>query len=94
MDTRFIFEYLTYIIYIPSVLAFLLFGLDKHQAVYGCRRISDVLLMIPTILMGAFGALCGMIFFNHMSKKKLYLVFVPILLILQITAVILLRIYV
>ncbi len=93
MDTRFILEYLTYFIYFPSVLAFLLLGFDKHQAIYGYRRVADIFLLMPIVLMGAFGALCGMIFYNHLTKNKLYLIGVPILLAIQIVAVILMKIF-
>lgn len=93
MDKSFIIDNLTYLLYIPSVLAFLLFGLDKHRSVYNYRRIPGFLLYLPTILMGAFGAMCGMIFFNHLTKRNLYLVGVPFLLLLQVIAIVLFKIY-
>lgn len=92
MNTQFFIDNLTVLLYIPSVITFLLFAWDKHQAVYERSRVPDVLLWVCTLLFGAFGALCGMILFNHMSRRKPYLIGVPILLVLQLTAVVLLKV--
>ena len=84
---------ITYLIYFPCVVTFLLYAWDKHQAHYGYRCLPEAVLLLFTALMGAFGALCGMIFFNHKTDRRLFLVAVPVLLVLQLTAVILLKLY-
>lgn len=75
-----------------SVSTFLLFGWDKHAAVYRKPRIPEVLLIALSVLLGAFGALCGMIIFNHKTKKKLFFITVPVLAVLHIAAFVILRV--
>lgn len=72
------------LVYIMSVLTFIMFAIDKHCAHYGKWRIPEALLIIVSVLMGAFGGLCGMIFFNHKTKKPLFYITVPICLFVQI----------
>ena len=79
------------VLFVASVLAFCLFGCDKHLAVYNRRRVPEFLLFLIAFLGGAFGALCGMIFFSHKTRHNSFLVAVPLFLLLQLTFVVLLR---
>lgn len=81
-----------FIIFSMSLLTFALFGLDKHRAVYDKRRIPEALLLVAAALGGAFGALCGMIFFNHKTEKRPFLICVPVFLFLQLALDILCRV--
>lgn len=71
-------------LYCMCVLSFGLFAYDKHRACYGKWRIPEAVLMICTVLMGAFGSLCAMVIFNHKTQKSLFNIGVPVLLLLQI----------
>ncbi len=71
-------------IYIMCILGFALFAYDKHLATYGKWRIPEWVLFIPTVLLGAFGSLSGMVFFNHKTNKKVFYIVVPIFLFIQI----------
>ncbi|MBR1449346.1 MAG: DUF1294 domain-containing protein [Prevotella sp.] len=79
------------LIFFPNVISFALFGYDKHQATYQKWRIPEFVLLLFAFLNGAFGALCGMVFFKHKTKKNLFLFTVPILLFLQLAVAIVAR---
>ena len=76
-----------------SLLTFSLYAWDKHLAVYQKTRIPEFILLLFSFLGGAFGALCGMIFFKHKTLHKMFLICVPIFLVLQLTTAILFRLF-
>ena len=82
-----------FFIYIMSLLTFAMYGWDKHLAVYNKTRIPEFLLLLFAFLGGAVGALCGMILFKHKTLHKMFLICVPIFLVLQLTTVILFRLF-
>ena len=79
------------VIFIMSCLTFALFGFDKHQAHFQGSRVPEALLLLPAFLGGAFGGLCGMLFFRHKTHKTLFMVCVPLLLFLQLGGIVLVR---
>ena len=83
----FVFIFLA-LIFFPNIISFALFGYDKHQAEYQNWRIPEFVLLMAAFFNGAFGALCGMVFFNHKTRKNLFLFTVPILLLLQLAVAI------
>lgn len=83
-DHNYLFFGLMPLIYIMCILGFGLFAYDKHLATYSRWRIPEWVLFIPTVFLGAFGSLSGMVFFNHKTNKKAFYIVVPILLFLQI----------
>ena len=82
-----------FFIYIMSLLTFAMYSWDKHLAVYNKTRIPEFILLLFAFLGGAFGALCGMILFKHKTLHKMFLICVPIFLVLQLTTVILFRLF-
>ena len=80
------------IIYVMSLLTFALYAWDKHLAVYQKTRVPELILLLFSFLGGAFGALCGMIFFRHKTLHKMFLISVPIFLFLQLAASVLFRV--
>lgn len=84
--------FLTYFLYIMSVVTFIIYGWDKHAATYGKSRVPEIILILLAIFAGGFGALCGMIIFNHKTQNNTFIVSVPIVTILQIAIIVLLRI--
>ena len=82
-----------FFIYIMSLLTFAMYGWEKHLAVYNKTRIPEFILLLFAFLGGAFGALCGMILFKHKTLHKMFLICVPIFLVLQLTTVILFRLF-
>ena len=82
------------ILFIASILTFVLYAYDKHRATYYKFRIPEAVLLLFTFLGGAFGAFCAMQLFRHKTHKPLFYITVPILMILQIGGDILLRLLV
>lgn len=82
------------ILYIASIFTFMLYGWDKHLAIYDRSRVPESILMVFTLLGGAFGALCGMILFKHKVTKPLFYIGVPITLAIQLAIIVLYRVFV
>lgn len=66
-----------------SLLAFVLFGMDKAKARRGGRRIPEVTLLCVSLLGGGIGAFAGMRLFHHKTRKPPFPVLVPLLALLQ-----------
>ncbi|MDO4711890.1 MAG: DUF1294 domain-containing protein [Peptostreptococcaceae bacterium] len=77
-----------YYVIIWNVIVFLIYGYDKRQAKKQRWRISEKFLLISALLFGAPGALGGMIFFRHKTKKWMFRIGVPILFILDVGIII------
>ena len=73
-----------------NILTFFVYGLDKSAAVKQKQRIPNRVLLGLAAIGGSAGALAGMYTFRHKTQKKYYTVTVPLLLILQIAAAIML----
>lgn len=82
-----------FIIYIASIVTFMLFGWDKHCSIFQKSRIPEFVLLLFSFLGGAFGALCAMIFFKHKTLHKLFTIGVPAFLFIQLAVVIILRVF-
>ncbi len=67
-----------------NLLAFFYFGLDKLKAQLSHRRVSEKLLWILTLIGGSIGALAGMNFFRHKTKKTSFQAVVAVILAGQI----------
>lgn len=76
-------DMMLYIIIINSI-AFVVFGIDKQKAVKNKWRISENTLIGLALIGGSAGALIGMRCFHHKTRKKKFLVGIPLILILQI----------
>ncbi len=61
-------EILLIIALVMSVLAFVLYGVDKHKAQAGKWRIPEAVLLGVGLLGGSMGALLGMYLFRHKTK--------------------------
>ena len=62
-----------------NVLAFVLFGIDKHRAINGKWRIQESTLIAVSVLGGCFGAYLGMRVFHHKTRKWKFRILVPLL---------------
>ena len=62
-----------------NCIGLLLFAFDKHQAKRGGWRIPENALLVCGALGGAFGALAGMYLFHHKTRKKRFVILMPVL---------------
>jgi len=75
-----------YYIIITNIIGFLIMNIDKKRAVNKKWRIKESTLILISLIGGSVGMLFGMKIFHHKTKKKLFSVGVPLILVLQITA--------
>ena len=78
--SKFIFIYLLLI----NLAAFIVYGIDKRKAEKNKWRIPEIVLIMLAMLGGSVGALGGMLAFHHKTKKPLFVIGVPVILLLQI----------
>ena len=71
-------------IIIMSTLSFLLMGIDKTKARKEKWRISEKTLMLTALFGGSIGTLLGMLLFRHKTRKPLFFIGVPLILITEI----------
>lgn len=67
-----------FLLAVGSIVAFAMYGIDKHKAKRGAWRISEKALLLIGFLCGAVGALAAMQLFRHKTKHY-YFYFVNIL---------------
>jgi uncharacterized membrane protein YsdA (DUF1294 family) len=72
---------------IVNLLSFCLFGIDKKWAKKEKSRISEKTLFIMALIGGSIGAWGGMYYFRHKTKRWYFVVFIPLILLLQIVGV-------
>ncbi len=61
-----------------NILTALIYGYDKFRARRGGRRIKEATLLTCAFLLGGWGALFGMVIFNHKTSKKKFRFLVPL----------------
>ena len=66
-----------------NVITFLMYGIDKAKAKKDKRRISEKTLLLVALIMGALGALIGMIVFRHKTNKMKFKLGVPVCLLIN-----------
>ncbi len=76
-----IVAYISYSVAV-NILSFAAFGIDKKKAERKKQRISEMTLIILSIIGGAFGSLIGMVIFKHKLSKPKFYAGVPIIAVL------------
>ena len=66
-----------------NVITFFFFGIDKIKARSGKRRVSEKRLWMLSLIGGSLGALLGMKYFRHKTKKLSFQAGFAVILILQ-----------
>lgn len=69
-------------IWMMSIFTFAMFAYDKHQAYYAKYRIPELVLLLFTVIGGAFGAWIAMWLFRHKTRKPKFYITVPIFVVL------------
>ena len=77
-----------------SIIAFAAYGIDKRKAEKNKWRIPESVLIMLAVLGGSVGALAGMLVFHHKTKKAEFVIGIPVILLLQAAAALILLMYV
>ena len=77
-------DYIYYYLLAVNILAFVLFGADKQKARRNAWRIPEKILSAD--IGGSVGAILGMRFFHHKTRKAKFAIGVPVILLVQIGA--------
>ncbi len=72
---------------IVNLVGFALMGIDKQKAKWGVWRIPEKKLLLPALLGGTIGSICGMRFFRHKTKHWYFWYGLPALLVAQLILV-------
>lgn len=67
---------------IINIIAFALYGIDKFKAMKNAWRIPEATLIGIAAIGGGLGAYIGMQIFRHKTRKPLFTILVPLLMIL------------
>jgi len=62
-------DYIYYYLLAVNILAFVLFGVDKQKARRNKWRIPEKTLILSAVIGGSVGAILGMRFFHHKTRK-------------------------
>ena len=84
--------FLIYVLLI-NITGFVMMGADKRKARYAAYRIPEKALFIVSIIGGSIGTWIGMYLFRHKTRHWYFVVFIPIILLLQIAVIVILIIY-
>lgn len=74
-------------LFVINILAYSLMGADKAKARQNQRRIPEKVLFLVALLGGSLGSLVGMYSFRHKTKHWYFVVGIPLILLLQLAAV-------
>ncbi len=86
-------DYIYYYLLAVNILAFVLFGIDKQKARRNLWRIPEKTLLLSTLIGGSAGAILGMQFFHHKTRKPKFAIGVPVILVVEIALVWFIQVY-
>ncbi|MBQ7107577.1 MAG: DUF1294 domain-containing protein [Clostridia bacterium] len=72
---------------IINLITFIIFGADKRAAIKGKQRIREATLLLFAFIGGSLGGLVAIYLFRHKTRKPKFTVTIPLMLILQIAAI-------
>ena len=79
------FEYILAIyLIVINIIAFALMGIDKKRARNKEWRISEAALFTTALLFGSLGSNIGMRYFRHKTKHWYFVIFMPMIMVIQI----------
>lgn len=73
-----------YYLIIINILGILVCYIDKYKAKHNKYRISEIYLLLISLLGGCFGFYFGMILFHHKTKKSKFYITIPLIIIMWI----------
>lgn len=82
------FEPLAYYLITINIFTFILYALDKYNAIRGKWRIRELVLLFFAFIGGALGGFLAMKVFHHKTKKAKFSFGVPIILLIHVFIII------
>ncbi len=83
-----VLQYILIYLAIMNLVGFLLMGIDKAKAKRHAFRIPEATLFLVAAFGGSIGSIIGMYTFRHKTKHKSFVIGMPVILAVQIIAVI------
>jgi len=68
-----------------NIIVFALYGIDKWKSTHKKRRIPEITLILPALLLGGIGAILGMVVCHHKVAKPKFRALVPLAVIINIS---------
>ena len=87
MDKKTIILAVLAVVVVMNIAAFALMGHDKKMARQGKWRVPEKTLFLVTACFGGLGGVLGMKVFHHKTQHWYFMVFFPVLLIIQIAVI-------
>ena len=72
---------------IINLVAFATYGLDKLSAIRGGWRVRETVLIGMAMAGGSVGGILAMQLFHHKTRKPLFAIGLPLILVIQVAAV-------
>lgn len=73
-----------YYLILINIIGFILILVDKIKACKNKWRIKENTLLFISIIGGSIGGLISMLIFHHKTKKNKFIIFIPLLILIQI----------
>ncbi|CCY79587.1 putative uncharacterized protein [Mycoplasma sp. CAG:877] len=73
-----------YYLILINIIGFILILVDKIKACKNKWRIKENTLLFISIIGGSIGELISMLIFHHKTKKNKFIIFIPLLILIQI----------
>lgn len=73
-----------YYLILINIIGFILILVDKIKACKNKWRIKENTLLFLSIIGGSIGELISMLIFHHKTKKNKFIIFIPLLILIQI----------
>ncbi len=75
--------FILFYLLVINVVAFIVYGIDKHRAKHARWRIPEATLLLLAALGGSLGAWCGMGVWHHKTRHRKFRYGVPVIFVLQ-----------
>ena len=82
------FEAMVYYLITINIITFILYSIDKYNAIHGKWRIRELILLLSAFIGGPIGAILAMKIFRHKTKKAKFSFGVPIILLIHVFIII------
>lgn len=75
-------------VFAAGIATLLVFGIDKRNAILHRYRVPERILLGMSLIGGSIGAITGMYLFHHKTRKPLFYISVPLMVLLHIALII------